>query len=78
VLEMVLSLRVDDALAQMRRAYPVIEHRRLRGGRADRLSGPPGEDYGVIRARFIDPIEHAHALNIRIAVAIANYFGAHG
>ncbi|WP_292959666.1 phosphoenolpyruvate carboxylase [Novosphingobium sp. UBA1939] len=80
VLEMVLSLRVDDALAQMRRAYPVIEP-----GIADFAVDEPtdypdhrGEDYGVIRARFIDPIEHAHALNIRIAVAIANYFGAHG
>lgn len=80
VLEMVLSLRVDDALAQLRRAYPVIEP-----GITDFAVNEPtdypdhrGEDYGAIRARFIDPIERAHALNIRIAVAIANYFGAHG
>ena len=80
VLEMVLSLRVDDALAQLRRAYPVIEP-----GISDFAVDEPtdypdhrGEDYGAIRARFIDPIERAHALNIRVAVAIANYFGAHG
>ncbi|MCW1381472.1 phosphoenolpyruvate carboxylase [Novosphingobium sp. KCTC 2891] len=80
VLEMVLSLRVEDALAQLRRAYPVVEP-----GIADFAVNEPtdfpdhrGEDYGAIRARFIDPIERAHALNLRIAVAIANYFGAHG
>ena len=32
----------------------------------------------IITNLFIDPIERAHALNIRVAVAIANYFGAHG
>jgi phosphoenolpyruvate carboxylase len=36
------------------------------------------EGYGAIRTRFIDPIERAHALNLRIAAAIANHFGAHG
>lgn len=80
VLEMVLSLRVDDALAQLRRAYPVVEPR-IGDFVLDEATDYPdnrGEDYGVIRARFIDPIERAHALNIRIAVAISNYFGAHG
>jgi len=80
VLEMVLSLRVDEALAQLRRAYPVIEP-----GIGDFVLTEPtdypddeAEDYSAIRTRFIDPIERAHALNLRIAVAIANYFGAHG
>jgi len=80
VLEMVLSLRVDDALAQLRRAYPVVEPR-IGDFVLDEATDYPdnrGEDYGAIRARFIDPIERAHALNIRIAVAISNYFGAHG
>ena len=80
VLEMVLSLRIDDALAQLRRAYPVIEPD-LGDFRLDEPSDYPddkAEDYSAIRTRFIDPIERAHALNIRIAVAIANYFGAHG
>ena len=80
VLEMVLSLRVDDALNQLRRAYPVVEP-----GIADFAVEEPtdypdraGEDYGAIRARFIDPIDRAQRLNLRIAVAIANHFGAHG
>ena len=37
-----------------------------------------GEGYAGVRAQFIDPIERAHALNLRIATAIANHFGAHG
>ncbi len=80
VLEMVLSLRVDDALAQLRRAYPVIEPEITDFAVAEPTDYPDhrGEDYGAIRARFIDPIERAQALNIRIAVAISNYFGAHG
>ena len=80
VLEMVLSLRVEEALAQLRRAYPVIEPRI-----GDFVLNEPSdypdheaEDYSAIRTRFIDPIDRAHALNLRIAVAIANYFGAHG
>ena len=80
VLEMVLSLRVDDALAQLRRAYPVIEPR-IGDFVLDEPSDYPdheAEDYSAIRARFIEPIARAHALNIRIAVAIANHFGAHG
>lgn len=80
VLEMVLSLRVDDALAQLRRAYPVVEPE-ISDFAVDEPTDYPdhrGESYGAVRARFIDPIERAHALNIRIAVAISNYFGAHG
>jgi phosphoenolpyruvate carboxylase len=80
VLEMVLSLRVDDALAQLRRAYPVVEPQ-IGDFVLDEPSDYPdaaSEDYSAIRTRFIDPIDRAHALNIRIAVAIANYFGAHG
>jgi len=80
VLEMVLSLRVDEALAQLRRAYPVIEPRIGDFTLNEPTDYPDheAEDYSAIRTRFIDPIERAHALNLRIAVAIANHFGAHG
>ena len=37
-----------------------------------------GDSYDAIRRDFIDPIEDAHALNLRISTAIANLFGAHG
>jgi len=80
VLEMVLSLRVDEALAQLRRAYPVIEPD-IGDFALNEPSDYPdaeAEDYSAIRTRFIDPIDRAQALNLRISVAIANYFGAHG
>jgi phosphoenolpyruvate carboxylase len=80
VLEMVLSLRVDDALAQLRRAYPVVEPEIEDFPVTEPTDYPDnrGEGYGAIRSRFIDPIERAHTLNLRIAAAIANHFGAHG
>jgi phosphoenolpyruvate carboxylase len=36
------------------------------------------EGYAAIHRDYIDRIEAAHALNLRIAGAIANHFGAHG
>ncbi len=41
---------------------------------------PEGEDqgYAAIRRDYIDPIEQAHGLSLRITTAIANIFGAHG
>jgi phosphoenolpyruvate carboxylase len=80
VLEMILSLRVDEALAQLRRAYPVIEPE-IEDFPVNEPTDYPdnrAEGYGAIRTRFIDPIERAHALNLRISAAIANHFGAHG
>jgi phosphoenolpyruvate carboxylase len=80
VLEMVLSLRVDEAVAQLRRAYPVAVPE-IGDFPVDEPTDYPDnrdEGYGTIRTRFIDPIERAHALNLRISAAIANHFGAHG
>jgi phosphoenolpyruvate carboxylase len=80
VIEMVLSLRVEDALAQLRRAFPV----RLPGPRDFPLEEPSDypdsgeEGYGAIERDFITPIARAHDLALRIATAIANEFGAHG
>ena len=41
---------------------------------------PDGSDegYEAIHRDFIEPIERAHALSLRITTAIANVFGAHG
>jgi len=80
VLEMVFTLRIEDAVAQLRRAFPT--------------STPAVDDYAVtepsdypdsaatgyaaIQRDFVDPIERSHALNLRISAAIANQFGAHG
>jgi phosphoenolpyruvate carboxylase len=80
VLEMVLSLRIDEALAQLRRAYPVTEPTLDDFAVAEPTDYPDRADegYASVRARFIDPIERAHALSLRVAVAIANHFGAQG
>ena len=80
VLEMVLSLRIDEALGQLRRAYPVAEPHLDDFTVTEPTGYPdlPGGGYAAVRAQYIDPIERAHALNLRIATAIANHFGAHG
>lgn len=80
VIEMVLTLRVDEALAQLRRAFPV----RVPGPRDFPLDEPSDypdggeEGYGAYERDFMTPIAKAHELSLRISTAIANEFGAHG
>jgi phosphoenolpyruvate carboxylase len=80
VIEMVMTLRVEEALAQLRRAFPV----RIPGPRDFPLDEPSDypdggeEGYGAIERDFMTPIARAHELSLRIATAIANEFGAHG
>ncbi|MEP1421572.1 MAG: phosphoenolpyruvate carboxylase [Erythrobacter sp.] len=80
VLEMVFSLRIDDALAQLRRAFPVA-FPSPSDFAMDAPSDYPDtktEGYGAITRDYIDPIERAYGLMLRLSVAIANQFGAHG
>ncbi|GAA0769338.1 phosphoenolpyruvate carboxylase [Erythromicrobium ramosum] len=80
VIEMVMTLRVEEALAQLRRAFPV----RIPGPRdfpLDEQSDYPDggeEGYGAIERDFMTPIARAQELSLRISTAIANEFGAHG
>jgi phosphoenolpyruvate carboxylase len=80
VIEMIMTLRIEDALAQLRRAFPV----RVPGPRDFPLDEPSDypdggeEGYGAIERDFITPIARSHELSLRIATAIANEFGAHG
>ena len=80
VLEMVFTLRVDEALAQLRRAYPVTFPKITDFQLDEPTDYPEGADegYGHIHRDFIEPIESAYALSLRISTAIANIFGAHG
>ncbi len=80
VLEMVFTLRVDEALAQLRRAYPTSFPQITDFQLDEPTDYPEGEDHGydAIRRDFIDPIESAYGLSLRISTAIANIFGAHG
>ena len=80
VLEMVFTLRVDDALAQLRRAFPT-HFPSISDFSVSEPTDYPDEGatgYDEIHRDFIDPIERAHALSLRISTAIANTFGAHG
>lgn len=80
VLEMVFTLRIDDALAQLRRAYPT-SFPQIDDFAVDQPSDYPdgdGEGYSAIRRDYIDPLERAYNLSLRVGTAIANEFGAHG
>ena len=80
VIEMVMTLRIDEALAQLRRAFPV----RIPGPHDFPLDEPSDypdgweEGYGAIERDFMTPIARAQELSLRISTAIANEFGAHG
>ena len=80
VLEMVFTLRIDEALAQLRRAFPTDFPRLADFDLAEPTDYPERADegYEALRRTFIDPIDRAHALSLRITTAIANLFGAHG
>jgi phosphoenolpyruvate carboxylase len=80
VLEMVFTLRIDDALTQLRRAFPTSEP-----GIADFAIDEPTDypdagatGYAAIRHNHIEPIARAHGLALRIGGAVADEFGAHG
>ncbi len=80
VLAMVFSLRIDEALAQLRRAFPVGAPAIGDFAVTEPSDYPDGEAqaYAGIEARYLAPMEQAHALVLRIGTAIANHFGAHG
>ncbi len=80
VLEMIFTLRIDDAVAQLRGAYPVSAPS-ISDFHVDEPTDYPQGDsqaYSGIQSAYIDPIADAHALSLRIGAAIANHFGAHG
>lgn len=80
VIEMVFTLRIDEALAQLRRAFP-ISFPSIDDFSVNEPSDYPDEGaigYSAIHRDFIDPIERAHTLALRITTAVANEFGAHG
>jgi phosphoenolpyruvate carboxylase len=80
VLEMVFAMRIDDALAQFRRAFPVSAPSIADFDVAEPTDYPDGSEqaYAGIHASFIEPMEQSFALILRIGTAIANHFGAHG
>jgi phosphoenolpyruvate carboxylase len=80
VINMVFALRIEEAVAQLRRAYPVSAPE-LGDFAVDEPSDypdRPGQPYSDIRTRNIDPIEQSYAIVRQISAAIANIFGALG
>jgi len=80
VLEMVFTLRIDEALAQLRRAFPTSfpEPSDFSVTEPSDYPDDMASSYASIQQAFVDPIERAHGLILRITTAIANEFGAHG
>jgi phosphoenolpyruvate carboxylase len=80
VIQMVFSLRIDDAVAQLRRAFPVSAPS-MRDFTITEPSDYPGGEtqvYEGIQSNYIAPIAESYAVILRISGAIANHFGAHG
>nr|WP_255406090.1 phosphoenolpyruvate carboxylase [Novosphingobium sp. CF614] len=80
VVEMVFTLRVDEGLAQLRRAFPVHFPSIGDFSVAEPSDYPDSRatGYAQIHKDYIDPIARSHALGLRITTALANEFGAHG
>lgn len=80
VLDMVLALRIDDALERYRAVFPIGE-KAVGDERAEEPSDYPlfdAPDYERIRKEFIDEIEGSFVLLRRLSTAIAHCFAAHG
>lgn len=80
ILEMVFALRIPDAVALLRDAYPVeapeVKDFNLDEPASKSISKSP--EYARIRSDYIDVIERSYELMLRISTAIAHHFGAHG
>ena len=80
VWEMVFTLRIEEALAQLRRAFPTSIPGIGDFTLNEATEYPDSADTGYQRIRrdYIDPIDRAWHLSLRISTAVANEFGAHG
>jgi phosphoenolpyruvate carboxylase len=80
VLQMIFSLRIDEAVAQLRRAFPVSAPAIADFAVTAPTDYPDDEakGYSSIQSTYIEPIAQAYGLTLRIGTAIANHFGAHG
>lgn len=80
VINMVFALRTEEAVAQLRRAYPVSapEQADFSVNEPSDYPDRKGQPYSDIRIRLIDPIEQADMLVRQITSAVANVFGALG
>ena len=80
MLEMIFTLRIDDAVALLRAAFPISAPSIGDFTLTESSDYPESEAqaYAGIQSAYVDPIAEAHRLVLRISTAIANHFGAHG
>ncbi len=80
ILEMIFSLRIEEALELLRRAFPTNPPSIDDFNIQEPTDYPSEESHGydAIHRDYFDKIDRAYQLIIRIGVAIANHFGAHG
>jgi phosphoenolpyruvate carboxylase len=80
MLEMVFTLRIDEAVALLRAAFPTSAPAISDFSVQEPSDYPQGGEqaYAGIQSEYVDPIADAHRLMLRISAAIANHFGAHG
>lgn len=80
VLEMIFSLRIDEALLLLRRAFPVTAPSIKDFTINEPTDYPLDEEqaYQTLHEEYFDKIEEAYQLCLRVGVSIANHFGAHG
>ncbi|MBZ6379136.1 phosphoenolpyruvate carboxylase [Pacificimonas flava] len=80
ILEMVFAMRIEDVLGLLRQAYPV-DAANISDFDMEEPTGYPdngGPAYEDIQERYIDAIETAYALTLKVTRAIAHSFGALG
>ncbi|MFM7028310.1 MAG: phosphoenolpyruvate carboxylase [Chakrabartia sp.] len=80
VWEMVFSLRLEEAVSQLRRAFPITEAHIADFHVTEPTDYPDTTTtgYAAVHSDFIAPIEQAGDLMRRIGAVIAHHFGAHG
>jgi phosphoenolpyruvate carboxylase len=80
VWEMVFTLRIEEAIAQLDRAFPThfpsIDDFSVNA--ASDYPDSSASGYQAIRHTCIEPIGRAWQLSLRLSTVIANLFGAHG
>ena len=80
ILEMIFTLRIEEALKLLRAAFP-LQAPSTAYFTIEAPADYPKDDvqaYSEINRQYFDQIEISYHLCVRISVAIANYFGAHG
>lgn len=79
-MERVFALRMPETLTLLQDACPVEAPDVQDFNLTEPGASPAGQapDCTSIRTDYIDAVEHAYALSLRMSTAIALHFGAHG